>query len=115
MSVAIMTRGVEFPMGWRFKLDSVTPKLLTGYKVLIQIRAHEKSDVVLSEWTEESSVVVFTPLSGAVDILLPPSLTISYTFKTAVIDCWVYNGAIDTDGDRSPLYTITLNWGSSRP
>ncbi len=114
MGTVVMTRGVEFPMGWRFKLDSVTPKPLTGYTVLIQLRPHEKSDIILGTWGNSSPEVTFTPATGSVDLLLKPSTTLAYTFKTAVIDCWVYNGVTDTDGDRSPLWTVTLDWGSSR-
>lgn len=115
MGEITITRGVEYPIGWRFKIDTVTPKILTGYKVLIQLRPYDKADVVLKEWTEISPEVVFTPLSGAVDLLMKPSTTIAYTFKTAVLDCWVHNDTVDTDGDRSPLEHITLEWGSSRP
>ena len=114
MGERIITRGVEYPIAWRFKLDANTPKPLTGYKVLIQMRAHDRADEVIKQWTELDPEVTFTPLTGAVDLLMKPSTTLAFTFKTCVLDCWVYDGVADTDGDRTPLEHITLNWGSSR-
>lgn len=108
-----MVRGVEFAMGWRFKSDQTTPKPLDGYNVLVQMRPYDRSDIVIDSWTSTSPELTFTPANGAVDLLLRPSTTLAYDFKTAVIDCWVFN-TLNTDGDRSPLYTVNLSWGSSR-
>jgi hypothetical protein len=115
MALRTITRGVEWEISWRFKTDTVTPKNLTGYKVLVQLRPHDKSDVVIKEWTELSDELTFVPLNGMVTLFMKPSTTIAYDFKSAVLDCWVHNDLIDTDGDRSPLENITIDWGSSRP
>lgn len=109
-----MVRGVEFNMGWRFKLDANTPKPLTGYNILIQIRPYSASTTIIKAWTESSPEVVFTPLTGAIDLNLKPTTTLSFDFKQAVIDCWIYNGTTDTDGDRSSTWTINLEHGVSR-
>jgi len=112
MQTVQMVEGCEFQMGWRFKINSTTPKDLTGYSVLIQIRPFKTSPAVLGSWNESSPYVTFTPATGAVDLNLPPSVTNSKNFK-GVIDCWVYN-ASDTDGDRSETYTVAYDTGVSR-
>ena len=109
-----MVRGVEFDMGWRFKFDANTVKPLTNYKVLIQLRPYSTSTTVIASWTDVSPEVVFTPASGSVDLHLKPSTTLAFDFKQAVIDCWVYNGTTDTDGDRSATWTVILDHGVSR-
>lgn len=114
MTSVVMTRGVEFPIEWVFKTAPTVEKDLTGYKVLIQIRSTAQSSTVIATWTEISDEVEFTPLEGSVALTLKPSTTLAFDFKQAVMDCWVYNGATDTDGDRSPTVSITLEHGVSR-
>ena len=110
-----MARGVEFEMGWRFKTAPITPKNLTDYKVLVQIRPYKDSDEVYASFNTTSSEITFTPLNGAVDLLIPASITSQFVFKNnkAVIDCWVYDDLF-VDGERSPTYDIILNQGVSR-
>ena len=111
MSSVTMYGGCEFEIGYRFKTDSTTPKDLTGYSVLIQIRPTKSSSTVLAEYTESSSYITFNPALGSVDLKLTPSITSAFTFTSAVIDCLVYNSV---DGDRSSTWTITYDTGVSR-
>lgn len=113
MSSVTITNGVEFLMGWRYKLDANTPKPLTGYSVLVQIRAHKEATTTLASYDQDSPYITFTPLTGAVDLVLPPSVTKSFTFTKGVIDCWVYD-AVDIDGDRSATYDVVVDRGVSR-
>lgn len=114
MTSVVMTRGVEFPIEWIFKTAPTVVKNLTGYEVLIQIRPSAQSTTLIKEWTEASGEVLFTPATGSVKLTLKPSTTLAFDFKQAVMDCWVYNGVTDTDGDRSPVVSITLDHGVSR-
>jgi hypothetical protein len=107
-----MVRGEEYPIEWRFKSDSVTPKNLTGYSALIEIRPYEGSTTLIQGWTHLSPEVVFTPLAGTVKLTIPQHVSKAFTFKTAVMDCWVYLPN-SVDGDRSPLEYITLQKGSA--
>jgi len=107
-----MVKGVEFSMGWRFKTDPVTPKNLTGYKVLVQIRPTKDSEDVIISFDETSSSITFTPLNGAVDLLIPAQVVAPLNFKKGFIDCWVYNSY--TDGERSPTYEVIFDKGVSR-
>lgn len=111
MSNVVMTKGVEFEMGWRFKTAPATPKDLTGFNVLVQIRPTKESSTILASYTEASPEITFIPVNGAVDLAIPPATVSAFTFRTAVIDCWVYNSV---DGDRSPTYSITYDTGVSR-
>ena len=99
-------------MGWRFKTDPVTPKNLTGYKVLVQIRPTKDSEDVIISFDENSSSITFTPLNGAVDLLIPAQMVTPLDFKRGVIDCYAYNSY--TDGDRSPTYDVIFDKGVSR-
>jgi len=108
-----MINGEEYEIGWTFKIDSTTPKDLTGYSVLVQIRPSKNSTTVIDQFTEVSSELTFVPVDGTVDLLLPPSLVRSYTFTSAVVDCLVYD-ALDTDGDRSEPVFLTYCSGVSR-
>lgn len=83
MGERVITRVVEYPIAWRFKLDANTPKPLTGYKVLIQMRAHDRADEVIKEWTEVSPEVTFTPLTGAAALVQLP--TLGFDFSSAPI------------------------------
>ena len=107
-----MVRGEEYRIQWVFKSDSVTPKDLTGYEVLIQIRPYEAATTLIEEFNETSPEVVFTPLSGSVLLTIPQYKTADYTFTKAVMDCWVYVPN-QVDGDRSSLEYITFRKGSS--
>lgn len=113
MSTVTMVRGEEFFIGWRWRTDSTTYKDLTGYTILIQIRPFDTSSTIIASFATSSPYITFTPLSGLVELNLPPSVTMAYTFKNAVIDCLVTDAA-NLDGDRSPLSSIKLNWGVSR-
>lgn len=109
----IITHGVEFPISWIFKIDANTPKNITGFTVLIQIRPTKTSSTILASYTESSPQVTFTPLVGRVDLVLPPSVTSAFTFKTAVMDCWIRDG-IDTDGDRGGVVELVYDTGVAR-
>jgi hypothetical protein len=112
MATLTIVRGVETTLGWRFKIDPSTPKNLTGYSVLIQIRPYKESDTVLEEWTHLSPEVVFTPNTGSVDLTMLPTTTSAFTFKKAVMDCYAYT---TTDGDRSSTIELISDYGVSRP
>jgi hypothetical protein len=113
MGTVSIVNGVEFQMGWRYKTNPTTAKDLTGFSVLVQIRSHKESNTILASYDQDSPEITFTPISGAVDLFLPPSITRSFTFKKGVIDCWVYND-VDTDGDRSVAYDVIIDQGVSR-
>ena len=108
-----MVKGEEFYMGWRFKYSDLTPKNLTNYVVLIQIRPFKNSNTVIASFNHTSPQVTFVPEAGAVDLQLTPLDTYSYDFKTAVLDCWVRNLS-NTDGDRTPTVELTFDTGVSR-
>lgn len=111
MTELTMIRGVEFPIEWRW-IAGDQPKDLTTYNILIQIRPFERSSTVIDSFDRNSSFVTVSNSEGVVRIVLPPSRTIAYDFKKAVVDCWIYNNS-DTDGERSSIYTINLVWGVS--
>lgn len=108
-----ITNGVEFPISWIFKLDANTPKDITGFTVLIQIRATKNSTTILSSYTEVSPEVTVTPLAGRVDLIIPPDTTSTFTFSKAVMDCWIRDG-INVDGDRSEAVELIYDTGVSR-
>lgn len=110
----IITKNVEYQIQFLVKTDSVTPKDLTGFSVLIQIRPYAESDVVLIEWNQDSPEVTFLPLLGSVTLNLPPSTTGAFAFKRGVMDILVVNAG-DTDGDRSATVDVVVNSGVSRP
>lgn len=114
MSTVTIVNGCEFEMGWIFKTDSVTAKDLTGFSVLVQIRSSKNSSTALVSYDQDSPEITFTPLTGSVNLSLPPSVTSNLPFTRGVIDCWVYNGVVDTDGDRSPIYDVIVDNGVSR-
>lgn len=107
-----MTRGVEFKMGWRWLVDGL-PKDLTNFSILVQIRPYDKSNQVIAAYDRASANLVIDDANGLINLNIHPSQTLAFTFKTAFIDCWIVNAA-DTDGERSPMYKITLDWGVSR-
>ena len=116
MPTTDMVEGVEFQMGWRFKEDSITPKDLTGFSVLVQIRQNPWSSATFGSWTEADSEITFNAVNGSVDLYLTPSnvanlSTQANPFCGGYIDCLVYDA---TDGDRSPTYTIRYHTGVSR-
>ena len=113
MTTATIVNGVEFPISWIFKVDSTTPKNLTGFTVLVQIRPTKNSSTILASYTQASSQITFSPTIGRVDLLLPPSITSGFTFHKAVIDCWVKD-AINVDGDRSGIVELIYDTGVSR-
>lgn len=110
----VITKNVEYQIEFIIKIDSSTVKNLTGFTPLIQIRPYADSDTVLASWDNTSPYMTFTPLSGYVKLLLPPSVTGGFTFKKGVMDLLVVNGA-DTDGDRSAPLEIMVKSGVSRP
>lgn len=110
----IITKNTEYTIGFNFKLDANTPKNLTGYNILIQIRPYSESTKVLAEYTHLSPYVTFTPVTGNVSLTLPPSVTGAFTFSKGVMDILAYNTG-DTDGDRSAPLDVVVNWGVSRP
>jgi hypothetical protein len=111
MGTVTIVKNTEFEMGWRFKTDPDTPKDLTGFNILVQIRPSS----VLATWDQDSDQIVFDPTTGSVDLVLSPSVTGAMSFKKGVIDCLAYDGDADTDGDRSSLYNVVVYWGSARP
>ena len=107
-----MIKGVEFKMGWEFLNDDETPKDLTGYEVLVQLKEFRSSEESIGEWGTLSSQITFDPVDGTVDLELPPTETNIENFTSGVIDCLVYT---PTDGDRTPTVTITYCTGVSNP
>lgn len=112
MSTYTLIKNEEFFIGWVFKVNTSTPKNLTGYTPLVQIRPTKASETILASYDSSSPYMTFEPVSGLVSIELPPSITGAITWKNAVIDCLVYNS---TDGDRSPTYELIVDSGVSRP
>lgn len=112
MNKTTMIRGVEFYMGWRWVYGD-GPKDLTDYNVSVQIRPFKRSSKIISSFTRSSSYLIVNDLDGSVTLNLPPSVTLTYDFNSAVIDCWITN-TDDTDGERSPSYNIILDWGVAR-
>jgi len=112
MVTKTMTRGVEFFQTWRWVYGDA-PKNLTDYTVSIQLRPSEKSSTLIASFDRTSEYVTVDDLDGSVSLNLPPSVTLTYTFNSAVIDCWLVN-TDDTDGERSPTDKIILNWGVAR-
>ena len=112
MNEITMTRGVEFFIGWRWLFGDI-PKDLTDYSVLIQIRPFQKSSQVIATFDRTSPYVTVNDLDGSVSLNLPPSVTLTYDFNTASIDCLLRN-TDDTDGERSVSKNIILNWGTAR-
>ena len=110
----IITRNVEYQIEFIVKIDSSTVKDLTGFTPLIQIRPYIDSDTVYASYTIGSPYITFTPASGYVKLLLPPSVTGAFTFKKGIMDLLVVNGS-DTDGDRSAPIDVVVNHGVSRP
>ena len=92
--------GVEYTIQWLFKTDSVTPKDLTGYSVLVQIRERKSSETTLAEYTEDSAEITFNDVGGSVTLSLTPADTSAFTFKKAVMDCWVYNSRSSNSSSR---------------
>lgn len=112
MNTLNMTRGVEFFTGWRWIYGDL-PKDLTDYSVSIQIRPYEKSTTIIASFDRTSPYVTVNDEDGAVTLNIPPSVTLTYDFNTAVIDCWLVKND-DTDGERSPSNNLILNWGVAR-
>jgi hypothetical protein len=112
MPSVTIVKNEEFPIQWNFKVDSSTLKDLTGYSVLVQLRAFKESTTILASYDQNSPYITFTPLQGSVLLTLPPSVTEAFAFKKAVIDCLVYTSV---DGDRAPTYDVVIDWGVSRP
>jgi hypothetical protein len=108
-----MVKGVEFSIAWIFKLDALTPKPLDDYNVLVQIRPSKQSSAIIATYDLNSPYLSFTPSEGRVELFLPPTVTTTFSFCKAVIDCWVYNNDSE-DGDRSPTYEIIYDVGVSR-
>ncbi len=108
-----MVKGEEFYLGFRFKWPDMTPKDLTNYYVLIQIRPFKNSKNVIASFNHTSPQVLFVPEAGAIDLQLTPLDTHSYDFKNGVMDCWVRN-ASNTDGDRTPTIELIFDTGVSR-
>lgn len=106
-----ITGGVEYTITWLFKTDSVTPKDLTGFNVLVQIRERIYSSDFIVEYTELSPQIIFVPEDGSVVLSLTPNETSNFSFKKAVMDCLVSNS---TDGDRSELIELSHYSGVSR-
>lgn len=107
-----MVKGTEFRMGWRFENNDSTPKDLTGYSVLVQIKNFKWSTTFLAEYTEESGQITFDEEGGSVDLLIPASETATLPFdsNSAMIDCLVYT---EEDGDRSPAFNVIFDTGVS--
>lgn len=110
----VITRNVEYKIEFIVKVDTNTVKDLTGFTPLIQIRPYADSSTIYASYDNTSPYMTFTPLSGYVKLLLPPSVTGTFTFKKGVMDLLVVNGS-DTDGDRSELLDVIVNYGVSRP
>jgi len=110
----IITKNTEYQIEFIVKIDVNTVKNLTGFTPLIQIRPYAESTTILASYTTGSPYITFTPASGYVKLLLPPSVTGAFTFKKGVMDLLVVNGT-DTDGDRSALLDVIINSGVSRP
>ena len=112
MGTLTIVRGEELRIQWNFKSDPTTPKNLTGYAVLIQIRPYEASSTLLYSWTEASPEVTFTASTGNVLLVIPQATTVTMNYNTAVMDCWVRSVG-NPDGDRSDIEMITLRKGVS--
>lgn len=105
--------GESFFIGWRFKWDEDTPQDLTDYNILIQIKTFHESERPIIEYTQASQELTLSLASGAIDLTIPASTTSTFTFKKAVIDCYVTNTA-GTLGFRSPYTKIKNIRGISR-
>jgi hypothetical protein len=105
--------GESFFIGWRFKWDEDTPQDLTGYNILIQIKPFNESQRPIIQYTQLSPELTLALPYGAIDLNIPASTTSTFTFKKAVIDCYVTNAA-GTLGFRSPFTKITNTRGVSR-
>lgn len=109
-----MKQGEEFYIGWRFKSPTdFSLEDLTGFNILIQLRASPNATSVIDSFTHNSPEVIYYPQYGAIDLHLPASKTANYNFKKAYIDCWALkqDGSV---GDRSTMSLITLKTGVSR-
>lgn len=109
-----ITKYEEYQIQFEVGEDVDTPKDLTGYSALIQIRPYPESETILAEWDQDSPEVTITPLTGMVELNLLPTTTGTFTFKKGVMDILVLSGD-GTDGDRSAVVDVIVNSGVSRP
>lgn len=105
-----MVKGTEFRMGWRFEEDDGSPKDLTGYEVLIQIRQYRWSEEIIVSYNQDSPQITFSAIDGEVDLLIPASETNELDFDSGYIDCLVYT---ETEGNRSPAINVLFDTGVS--
>lgn len=105
-----MVKGTEFKIKWEFRNDDDTPKDLTGYSVLVQIREYKWSEDYIVQYDENSSQITYDDAGGIVELEIPPTETDDFSFCSAYIDCLVYT---TTDGDRSPSVEIVFDTGVS--
>lgn len=107
---AIMVAGEAFEVEFQITISN-QPEDITGYAANIELREKSPAGKLLGSWSDSSTEITRINSGGKVVLILPASLTNTFSFREAYLDLLLLNAAY---GRRSAVLAIELDRGVTR-